>query len=70
MSIREGPEELTLTAEEVGSQKACINVAHTAEDRWCPPLVDVERHAFCQVIYKGTEGSDWGEIVRVLQRNE
>ena len=33
-SIREGPEELTLRAEEVRSQKACINVGHIAEDRW------------------------------------
>ena len=30
----EGPEELTLRTEEVGSQKACINVEHIAEDRW------------------------------------
>ena len=34
VSIREGPEELTVRAEEVGSQKACINVDHVAEDRW------------------------------------
>ena len=34
VSIREGPEEVTLRAEEVGSQKACINVGHIAEDRW------------------------------------
>ena len=37
MSITEGPEELTLRVEEVCSQKACINVGHTAEDRWGPP---------------------------------
>ena len=42
MSIREGPEELTLRAEEAGSQKACINVGHIAEDRWGPPLVDAD----------------------------
>ena len=45
VSIREGPEELTLRAEEVGSQKACINVGHIAEDRWGPPLVDADWHA-------------------------
>ena len=35
VSIREGPEELTLRTEEVGSKKkkACINVDHIAEDR-------------------------------------
>ena len=37
-SIREGPEELTLGAEEVGSQKACINVGHTAEEVWVTAL--------------------------------
>ena len=45
-SIREGPEELTLRAEEGGSQKSCINVGHTAEDRWGLPLVDADWHAF------------------------
>ena len=58
-SIREGPEELTPRAEEVGSQKACINVDHIAEDRWGPPLVDADWHAFCQAIYKRIEGSQW-----------
>ena len=33
-AIRVGPEELTLRAEEVESQKSCINVDHVAEDRW------------------------------------
>ena len=58
----EGPEELTLRAEEVGSLKACINVDHIAEDRWGPPLVDADWHAFCQAIYKGIEGEDWVEL--------
>ena len=34
VSIRQGPEELTLRTEEVGSEKACIKVDHIAEDRW------------------------------------
>ena len=46
VSIREGPEELTLRAEDVGSQKACSNVDHIAEDRWGPLLVDADWHAF------------------------
>ena len=29
--------------------------------RWSPPLVDYDRHAFCQAPYKGIEGEDWGE---------
>ena len=44
------------------SQKSCINVDHIAEDRWGPPLVDADWHAFCQAIYKGIEGSDWREL--------
>ena len=49
-SIWGGSEELTLRAEEVGSQKSCINVDHIAEDRWGPPLVDADWHAFYQAI--------------------
>ena len=52
VSIREGPEELTLRAEEVESQKSCINVDHYAEDRSGPPLVDADWHAFCHAIHK------------------
>ena len=38
VSIREGPEQLTLRTEEVGSKKVCVcvNVDHIAEDRWGP----------------------------------
>ena len=54
-TIREGPEELTLKAEAVGAQKSCINVEHMADDRWRPPLVDADWHAFCQAIYKCIE---------------
>ena len=57
-SVREGPEELMLRAEEVGSQKSCINVGHIA-DRWGPPLVDADWHASCQAVYKGHE---WEEV--------
>ena len=32
--IREGPEEVTLRAEEVGTQKSCINVDHIAQEGW------------------------------------
>ena len=46
VSIREGPGELTLRTEEVGSQNASINVDHIAEERWGPPLVDAVWHAF------------------------
>ena len=61
VSIREGPEELTLRTEEVRSKKSCINVDHIAQDRWGPPLVDADWHAFWQAMYKVIEGSDWEE---------
>ena len=62
VSIREGPEQLTLTTEEVESQKSCINVDHIAQDRWRPRLVDADWHAFCQAIYKVIEGGDREEL--------
>ena len=55
-------EELTLRTEEVGSQKSCINVDHIAHDRWGPPLVDADWHAFCHAIFKGIEEKDWEEL--------
>ena len=60
--IREGPEEVTLRAEEVGTPKSCLNFDHTAHERWRPLLVDADWHAFCQAIYKGIEGDDWEEL--------
>ena len=62
MSIREGPEELTLRTEEVHSQKSCINVDHIAQGRWSPSLVDADWRAFCLAIYKGVEGGEWEEL--------
>ena len=43
-------------------EKACIKAEHIAEDRWRPPLVDADWHAFSQAIFKGIEGSDWEEF--------
>ena len=60
--VRESPDELTLGAEEVGTRKSCINVDHIAKGRWGPPWVDADWHAFCQALYKGIEGEDWGEV--------
>ena len=55
---REGADDLTLRAEEVNTLKACI----TGENRWEPPLVDADWHAFCQANYKGIERSGWEEL--------
>ena len=55
MLVREGPEELILRAEEVGTQKSCFNVGLVAQERWGPPLVDGDWHAFCQAIFKGDD---------------
>ena len=54
--VRESPDELALRAEEVGTWKSYINVDHIAKERWGPPLVDADWHAFCQALYKGIEG--------------
>ena len=49
----EGADDLTLRAEEVRTLKACVDTDHIEDDRWRPPLVDADWHAFCQAIYKG-----------------
>ena len=51
--VRESPEELTLRAEELGTQKSRINVDPIENQRWGPPLLDADWHAFYQAIYKG-----------------
>ena len=52
-TIREVPDELPLKADEVGTQRAFINTEHIEFERWGPPPVDADWHAFCQPIYKG-----------------
>ena len=42
--------------------KACIIVDHIDKIFGGPPLVDADWCAFCQAIYKGIEGSEWGEL--------
>ena len=68
VSIKESPGELTLRTEEVGSKKACINVDHIVENRWGPPLVDTDSHAFCWAIYKGIEGRDFERHYKEMSR--
>ena len=69
MTVRESPDELTLRAEEVGTLKTYISVNHTEKERWGPPQFDNDWYAFCQALYRGIEGEDWGELFRCLQRN-
>ena len=57
--IREGADELTSRAEEVGSLRTFIDMKHIELERWGPPLVDAHWHAFCQAIYRGIEGKEW-----------
>ena len=58
--IREGADELTLRAKEVGSRRTFIDTKHTYQvERWEPPLVDADWHAFCQAVCKGIEGKEW-----------
>ena len=59
-SIREGADELlTLTAEESGSLRTFIDTKRVELERWGPPLVDADWHAFCQAICRGIEGKEW-----------
>ena len=61
-SIREGTNELTLRADEVGTHRAFISTEHIEFERWGPPLVDADRHVLCQAIYKGIEGEESEEL--------
>ena len=61
-AIREGADELTLRAEEVGTLWAFINTDHVDFERWELPLVDADWHAFCQAIYQGIERNEWKEL--------
>ena len=63
-TTREGADELTLRADEVGTLKAFINIDHIEYDRWERALVDADWYAFCQAIYKGIEGKN-GKIFAV-----
>ena len=65
--VRESPDELTLSAEEVVTSKALIDVNHIEPARWGPPLVDADWYAFCQALCKGTEGEDWEEMYDSFQ---
>ena len=61
-AITEGADELTLRAYDVGTQRAFIDTEHIEFERWGPPLVDADWHAFCQAIYKGIEVKEWEEL--------
>ena len=61
MLIREGPEELRLRAE-AGTQKSCIDADNVAQERWGPPLVDADWHAFGQATHEGIEGEDGEDL--------
>ena len=61
-AIREGAGEFTSRADKVGTQRADINMKHIEVQRWRPPLVDADWHAFCQAVYRGIEGKEWDEL--------
>ena len=42
VTVRESLDELTLTAEEVKTSKALININHIEPERWSPPKVDAD----------------------------
>ena len=39
-----------------------INIDHIEDDRWSPPLVDADWHAFCQAICIRIGGDEWEEL--------
>ena len=45
-AIREVADELPLRADEVGTQRTFITAEHIEFERWGPPLVDADWHAF------------------------
>ena len=61
-TIREEADELTLRADEEDTQRAFTNTEHIEFERWGPPLVDADWHAFCQAIYNKIEGKEWEEL--------
>ena len=54
------PGELTLRAEEVDTLKSHVNVDHIEKERWSHPLADHDWYAFCQALYEGIEGVEYG----------
>ena len=56
-TIREGADELTLRADEVGTQRAFINTEHIEFERWGPPLGDADWH-----VNKRIQGKEWEEL--------
>ena len=49
--IRDGADELTLRAEEVGLLRTFVDTKHVELERWGLPLVDAGWHAFFQYIH-------------------
>ena len=49
MTVSESPDAWPLRAEEVGTSKTYIDV----NDDW---------YAFCQALFQGIEGEDWGDM--------
>ena len=64
------PEAVISELTEVGTHGAFIDTEHIEFERWGPPLVDADWHAFCQAIYKGIEGDEWGRAALSSQRIE
>ena len=55
MVIRGGADEVALRAQEEGT---FIDSSNVGDQRWVPPSVDAEWHAFCQAIFQGVESDE------------
>ena len=48
-----------MRAHEEGVLRTFIDTTKVDAQRWRPPLVDADWHAFCQAIFQGIEGQEW-----------
>ena len=54
--IREGARA---EEEEESVRRTFIDTTNVEDQRWEPPRVDADWHAFCQATYHGIEGQEW-----------
>ena len=75
--IREGADELILRVQEEGVLRTFSDTLNEGDQRWGPPPVDADWHAFCQANFQGIEGSEreavfyrYNDLHQVVKRQE
>ena len=62
VTVRDSPDELTLSSRRSGYVEDIHQCQpHRKRKMGSSPVVDYDWCAFCQALYKGIEGEDWGE---------